>query len=100
MLSNPEREDIQQEAMCRTVSFITGGESEDETGTVLTVVAESEEWVNVPPSETADEVMQYISCNHYMKDYRISGSRLERKAQYRNHEQVDLCRRCRSEPPR
>lgn len=73
MLSNPEREDFQQEARCRTASFITVGESVDEPDTVLTVVAELEERVNLPPSETADEVMQYISCNHYMKDERDLG---------------------------
>ncbi len=72
MLSPPEREDIHQESRRRIASFTGGGEPAGEPASKRskTVVAEFEEWVNVPLNETVDEVHQYISRNHDMEEER------------------------------
>ncbi len=72
MLSQPEREDIHQESRRRIASFTGGGEPAVEPASKRskTVVAEFEEWVNVPLNETVDEVHQYISRNHDMEEER------------------------------
>ncbi len=72
MLSQPEREDIHQESRHRIASFTGGGEPSVAPASKRskTVVAEFEEWVNVPLNETVDEVHQYISRNHDMEEER------------------------------
>ncbi|KAG1957223.1 zinc finger BED domain-containing protein RICESLEEPER 2-like [Pimephales promelas] len=69
-----DREDIQQEARLRIASFTTDNEPAERVAEPVTkrskIVAEFEEWVNVPLGETADEVTQYSSRNHDMEEER------------------------------
>lgn len=60
MLSHLERENIQQEARRRIASFTSDAELVDEpvTKSSNTIMAEFEEWVNMPISETVDKVTQ------------------------------------------
>uniref|UniRef100_W5MVB0 HAT C-terminal dimerisation domain-containing protein n=1 Tax=Lepisosteus oculatus TaxID=7918 RepID=W5MVB0_LEPOC len=72
MLSRTETEDVHQDTRRRIACFTADGEpsSEPSAKRRTTIVAEFEEWVNIPLNEIGDALQQYISCNHTMKDDR------------------------------